>query len=110
MRTQTVVLLLALPALAWMFFGLFGERLSSSIASRYGATILAKGDGKFVNAQRFAHNRMKDGAVIATAAFLLVLAHRTVARAVTRRFPTPLRWILQAWCAIICVNLGIAIA
>jgi hypothetical protein len=98
------------PALVWALFGLLGDRVSSSLSSRFGPQILARGDGKFASVQPFVKGRLKDCAVLMTAACLLIVAHRRLAALAIRRLQTPARWIVQGWSAFICLNVFAAVA
>jgi hypothetical protein len=109
MRARLILLILV-PAIFWAFFGLLGDRVSSGLSSRFGSRILASGDGKFTEVQPFVKNRMKDGAVLLTAACLLILVQRTLADLATRRLRTPTCWIVGGWSAFICLNIFAAIA
>jgi hypothetical protein len=110
MRTRLTLLLLVAPIMVWTLFGFLGERAASSLSSRFGARILASGDGKFTNPQPFVKRRLKELAVLATSACLLILVHRGLAALAARRLQTPARWIIQGWSAFICLNVFAAVA
>jgi hypothetical protein len=109
MRNKRTLLLIALPVIVWALFGLLGDLVSAKISTRFGAQILAKGDGKIADVQTFFNGRLKDAAVLVTAACLVVLAYRLVSYAV-RGIQAPARWIVQGWTAFICLNVFAAIA
>jgi hypothetical protein len=103
-------MLILLPAIAWALFGFLGNRVSSSLSSRFGPQILARADGKFTNVQTFVNGRLRDAALLTTGACLLLLAHRRLAAWAIRRFQTPARWVVQAWSAFVCLNVFAAVA
>jgi hypothetical protein len=110
MRRKFTVALGICPVVIWALFGLFGKRISSGLASHYGARILAMGSGKFTDADRFVYMRLKDLALLATAACVLALAW-VVAGAFARRLFSPRgQWIFQALSAFICLNCWAAVA
>jgi hypothetical protein len=110
MRARLVVLLLGLPLVAWMLFAFLGTTLSSHVSSKFGAQILALGDGKFDNAQRFVEKRMEDAVIVLTTACVLILACRFVMELSARRFRPPVRWVIQGWAAFVCLNVLVAVA
>jgi hypothetical protein len=110
MRTRLTLWLIVAPVIAWALFGFLGDRLSSSLAARFGARILASGDGKFTNVQPFVKRRLKECAVLVTSACLLILVQRRLAALASRRLQTPGRWIAQAWSAFICLNVFASLA
>jgi hypothetical protein len=110
MRARLTLLLIVTPAIVWVLFGLLGDRVSSSLSSRFGPQILARGDGKFTSVQPFVKRRLKDAAVLMTAACLLIVLHRRLAAFAIRRLQTPARWIVQGWSAFICLNVFAGVA
>jgi multisubunit Na+/H+ antiporter MnhB subunit len=104
MRPKFAFLLVVMLAFVWVLYGFLGDRVASHISSRFGSKILAHGDGKFTNVQVFVKNRLKDGAVLVTAACILLLVYRQLSAVATRRLRTPGRWIVQGWGAFICLN------
>jgi hypothetical protein len=109
-RARLTALLIFLPLVVWAVYITGGERIASRLSSRYGARILASGDGKFTDVKPFVKKRMKEGAMLATAACLLILVHRRLAASANRRLASPARWIAQGWSAFICLNVFIGIA
>jgi hypothetical protein len=109
MRARLTLFLIGLPVLIWAFFGFFGDRVASRLSSKFGPRILASGDSKFTNAQIFIHGRLNDGAILVSAACLIILAYRVLAAA-SRRLTTPTRWVVQGWGAFICLNIFAAVA
>ena len=110
MRGKLILLLILLPALAWAVFGSLGDRLSSSVASRFGPRILAATGGKVSNARSFVKDCLQDSALLLTAACLLTLAHRCLAVPASRRFPTPTRWVVEGWSVFLGLNIFAGIA
>lgn len=110
MRTKWPLLLLVAPALMWVLFGALGGRVASAVSARFGDKLVAKGDGKFANAQTFVQGRMKEGVILVTAGCLLLLGHRKIAAVARQRLQVPARWVVQGWSAFVCLNLGVAVA
>jgi hypothetical protein len=102
--------LLILPIVAWAGFFLFATRLSAILSNRYGAQIIARSDEKFNNVETFLHGRMREGALLLTAACLLLLLQRLASTYINRRFRPPARWILRGWSAFLCFNGFVAVA
>lgn len=110
MRGKVTLALIVMPAVLWALLGLFGQRVVSGVSARYGARILAAGDGKFAAVQPFVKGRLKDGVVLATAACLLLLAYRGISVLANRRLQAPACWIARGWTAFACLNIFVAIA
>ncbi len=110
MRARLTALLILLPLCAWIGYGFMGGRVASGLAARYGARLLAKGDGKFNDPRMFVQTGLKDAALLLTAACLVLLVYREIAALAARRAPAPGRWVVQGWCAFVCLNLFAAVA
>ncbi len=110
MRRKIIAALALSPLAAWGLFGLFGNAVSSRICARYGPRILTMGGGKFTDAERFVHFRIRDFAVLVTASCVLALVWMA-ADAIWPRLVCPrAQWILQALGGFICLNCLAAIA
>ena len=110
MKGRLTLWLVVVPVIVWALFEFSGDSVSSRISARFASRILAGGDGKFTNAQAFVENRLRDGAVLTTAACLLILAGRWLSALVGRRLRTPARWIVQGWIAFVGLNVFTAVA
>src|SRR3954470_6713819 len=108
--SRAIFILLILPAVAWTGFFVFATRLCVILSSRYGAQIMARADEKFNNVETFLIGRIREGALLLTAACLLLLLHRLLSTYVPRRFPPPACWVLRAWSAFLTLNAFVAVA
>jgi hypothetical protein len=110
MRRRFTMALAICPIVIWVLYGLLGKLISWRVAAHYGPRILAIGDGKFAHADKFVHLRMKDFAVLVTAACLLALALMVAGAVWRRRVCGRAQWILQALGGFICLNCFAAFA
>jgi len=101
--------LLLVALVAPLLVGVLGNRIASSLGTRFGAQILAKGDGKFTDPTAFIHGRLREVALLVSVACVLLLVHQMLFR-LARRRPAPARWIIQGWISFVCLNVLVAVA
>jgi len=105
-----MILLVACPVAAWGLLGLLGKPIAHEGAARFGSRILRLGDGKFTSPEKFIELRLRDCALLLTAACLLPLALPPATSAFTRRLPSRARWISDAVSGFVCINVFAVIA
>jgi hypothetical protein len=110
MRRRLMILLVACPVAAWGLLGLLGKPIAREGAARFGSRILRLGDGKFTSPETFIELRLRDCALLLTAACLLALARAAATSAFTRRLPSRVRWISDALVGFVCVNVFAVLA
>jgi len=110
MRRRLMILLVASPVATWGLLGLLGKPIAQEAAARFGSRILRLGDGKFTSPETFIELRLRDCALLLTAACLLPLARAPATSAFTRRLPSRARWISGALSHFVCLNVFALIA
>jgi hypothetical protein len=102
--------LLLTAVLAPLLYALLGQRVASALAARFGAQLLAKGDGKFTDASIFIHGRLREIALLISVACVLLLIYQMFSLRIARRRPVPARWVIQGWAGFFFLNVFIAVA